>query len=166
MRLERSLRHALFEEAPQLTIGPMLSLESGGAYLTREPLRALWLLTAFAVLAVLLATVGVHGVIAYAAARREREMGIRMALGARPAHLFRIVTGEALRLALAGAALGIALAYGVSRLLASLLFGVGRADPVTYFAAIALMLALAALASLAPALRAARTDPSITLRAE
>jgi predicted permease len=166
MRLERSLRHALYEEAPQLTIGQMLSLETGGAYLTRDPVRAMWLLTAFAVLALLLASVGVHGVIAYAAAQRSREMGIRMALGARPAHLFRIVTGEALRLAFVGAIAGIALAYAVSRLLASLLFGVGRADPTTYLGGILLMFALAALASLAPALRAARTDPSITLRAE
>jgi predicted permease len=166
MRLERSLRHALFEEAPQLTIGQMLSLETGNAYLTREPARAMWLLTVFAALALALASVGVHGVIAHAASRRSREMGIRMALGARPADLFRIVTGEALRLALIGAAVGIALAYAVSQLLSSLLFGVGRADPATYLAGVALMIALAVVASLTPAWRAARTDPAITLRAE
>jgi predicted permease len=166
MRLERSLRHALYEEAPQLTIGQMLSLETGNAYLTRESARAMWLLTVFAALALALASVGVHGVISHAASRRTREMGIRTALGARPADLFRIVTGEAVRLALIGAAVGIALAYAMSRLLSSLLFGVGRADPATYLAGIALMVVLAAVASLTPAWRAARTDPSITLRAE
>jgi putative ABC transport system permease protein len=166
MRLERLLRHALYLEAPALTIGQMLTLERGGDYLMRDSQRAMWLLTVFAALALALAAVGVHGVIAFAAAERRREMGIRVALGARPAHLFRIVTGDAVRLALAGAAMGIALAYFVSRLLATLLFGVGRADPVTYITGITLMIVLAAIASFTPALRAARTDPSITLRAE
>lgn len=166
MRLEQSIRHALAEEAPGLTLAPMLTLDRGNAYLTRAPLRAMWLLGAFAGLALILAGVGVHGVIAYAAAQRTREMGIRMALGARPAQLFGLITRQALRLAMIGAAIGLAGAYAASRLLEALLFGVGRGDFTTYVMSGAILLAIAIAASFTPALRAARTDPSITLRAE
>lgn len=166
MRLEKSIRRAMFEEAPGLTLAPMLTLDRGNAYLTRAPLRAMWLIGIFAGLALALATVGVHGVVAYAASRRNREMGIRMALGARSGQLFSLVTGQAIRLAVMGAAIGIAAAYGCTRLLASLLFGVGRADPATYAAATLVLSGAAWLASVAPALRAARTDPSVALRAD
>jgi len=80
--------------------------------------------------------------------------------------LFRLVTRQALNLAFAGALVGTAGAYAASRLLESLLFGVGRTDPATYVAAIAILTAIAAIAGFTPALRAARTDPSITLRSE
>jgi len=166
MRLERALRRIVFEEAPQLTAGRMISLDSAGAYLTRAPLRAMWLVGMFAGMALLLAAVGVHGVVAYATAQRAREMGIRMALGARPVQLFGLVTRQAVRFALAGAAIGVAAGFVATRLLASLLFGVGRTDPAIYTGGIAILVAVAALSSFAPALRAARTDPSITLRSE
>jgi len=166
MRLERSLRHAIFEESPLLSVAPMLTLETGNSYLTRAPLRAMWLLGVFAALALALASVGVHGVVAYATLQRTREMGIRMALGARPAQLFRMITRHAVRLAAVGAAIGILAAYLATRLLQSLLFGVTRTDLATYLAGAAILLMIAAAASFTPALRAARTDPSITLRAE
>ena len=166
MRLERSLRRAIFEEAPAVAVAPMLTLESGGAYLTRAPVRAMWLLGIFAGLALALAAVGVHGVVAYATTQRSREMGIRMALGARPAQLFGLVTRQALKLAIAGALIGVMGAYAASRLLESLLFGVGRIDLATYSFAILILTAIAIIASFTPALRAARTDPSITLRSE
>ncbi len=166
MRLERSLRHVIFEEAPTLSVAPMLTLETGNSYLTRAPLRAMWLLGVFAALALALASIGVHGVVAYAASQRTREMGIRMALGARPAQLFRMITRQAVQLAAFGAAVGILAAYLTSRLLQSLLFGVTRTDPATYLTGAAILILVAAVASLTPALRAARTDPSITLRAE
>ena len=166
MRLERSLRHALYEEAPELTIAPMLTLEMGNAYLTRAPLRAMWLLGVFAALALVLAGVGVHGVVAYATSQRSREMGIRMALGARPEQLFGMITGQAVRMAGVGAAIGIGAAWACSRLLESLLYGVSRTDLPTYATGAGVLMSIAAIASLAPALRAARTDPSITLRAE
>jgi predicted permease len=166
MWLEPALRHVVYEEAPRLAVAPMLSLEQANAYLTRAPQQAMWLLAVFAALALLLAAVGVHGVVAYATTQRSREMGIRMALGARPVQLFRLVTRQALNLAFAGALVGTAGAYAASRLLESLLFGVGRTDPATYVAAIAILTAIAAIAGFTPALRAARTDPSITLRSE
>ncbi|MGD1096758.1 MAG: ADOP family duplicated permease, partial [Bryobacteraceae bacterium] len=111
MRLERSIRHALYEEAPTLALAPMLSLDSAGAYLTRAPLRAMWLLSLFAALALLMASVGVHGVVAYATTQRAREMGIRMALGARPGQLFTLITRQAMKMAAAGAAIGVVAAY-------------------------------------------------------
>lgn len=166
MRLEHSLRHAVYEETPTLSVAPMLTLEAGGAYLTRAPLRAMWLLGAFAALALVLAAVGVHGVISYSVTQRNREMGIRMALGARPAQLFQLIARQAVTLAMAGAAIGIVAAYDATRLLQSLLFGVTRTDLRTYLTGAAILILAAALASFTPALRAARTDPSITLRAE
>ncbi len=166
MRLERQIRGVAYEEAPKLAIAPMLTLDQGNAYLTRSPMQAMWLLGAFAALALALAGVGVHGVISYAAAQRTREMGIRMALGAQPAQLFGLVTRQALRLAMIGAVIGLAGAWAASRLLETLLFGVGRSDPATYMTSATVLIAIATLASFVPALRAARTDPSITLRTE
>jgi putative ABC transport system permease protein len=166
MHLEREIRHAVYEEAPKLAVAPMLTLEQANAYLTRTPERAMWLLSVFAVLALVLASVGVHGVIAYATSQRQREMGIRMALGARPAQLFGLVTAQALRLASIGGAIGLAGAYAATRLVESLLFGVGRTDAATYAGAIALLIAVAAISSAAPALGAARVNPAVTLRSE
>ena len=110
--------------------------------------------------------VGVQGVVAYATAQRTREMGIRMALGALPWQLFALITRQTLTLALYGTAIGALGAYAATRLLQSLLFGVERSDAGTYASAGVLLVIVAVLAGFAPALRAARTDPSITLRAE
>ena len=166
MRLDREIRGVVYEEAPKLAIAPMLTLDEGNGYLTRTPMQAMWLLGAFAALALMLAGVGVHGVMAYAAAQRTREMGIRMALGARPAQLFGLITRDAVRLAAIGVAMGLAGAYAASRLLETLLYGVRRSDPATYITSAIILIAIAIAASCAPAIGAARTDPSITLRAE
>jgi ABC-type antimicrobial peptide transport system permease subunit len=126
----------------------------------------MWLLGIFAALALLLASIGVQGVVAYATVQRAREMGIRMALGARPWQLFALVTRQALRLAIAGVAIGVVAAYAATRLLQSLLFGVARTDSATYISAGLLLVIVAALSGFMPALRAARTDPSIVMKAE
>jgi putative ABC transport system permease protein len=126
----------------------------------------MWLIGLFAGIAVALATVGVHGIVAYATSQRSRELGIRMALGARPSQLFSLVALGGLRLAITGAALGSLAAYGCTKLLGSLLFGVGRTDPGTYLVGAVILSTVATLATFGSALRAARTDPSITLRAE
>jgi len=123
-------------------------------------------LSVFAALALLMASVGVHGVVAYATTQRAREMGIRMALGARPGQLFTMVTRQSMKMAAAGAAIGVIGAYAATRLLQSLLFGVGRTDVLTYVSAVLTLVIVAAVSSFTPALRAARTDPSVTLRAE
>jgi len=120
----------------------------------------------FAFLALALAAIGIHGVLSYGVALRTREIGLRMALGADAAGVVRLVIGEGLVLALAGLALGLAGALALTRVLATLLFGVSPTDPAT-FAAIALFLLLvAAAASGIPAWRAAHIDPVVALRSE
>ncbi|MBP7571264.1 MAG: FtsX-like permease family protein, partial [Acidobacteria bacterium] len=120
----------------------------------------------FAFLALALAAIGIHGALSYGVALRTREIGLRMALGADAAGVVRLVIGEGLVLALAGLALGLAGALALTRVLATLLFGVSPTDPAT-FAAIALFLLLvAAAASGIPAWRAAHIDPVVALRSE
>jgi putative ABC transport system permease protein len=124
------------------------------------------LLTLFAGIALMLAALGIYGVLAYFVSQRSRELGIRLALGARPAELFRMVIGQGMRPVAIGAALGLAGAVAVTTLLQSLLFGVTPVDPVAYGAAAAVLAAIAAAACAIPALRATRVDPLTALRDE
>jgi putative ABC transport system permease protein len=126
----------------------------------------LTLMLGFAVLALGLAALGLYGVISYGVAQRSREVGIRLALGARPAQVLRLVVGQGLRLAVAGVALGLVLALGLGRLLGGLLYGVAPADPLTLLTVPLLLTLVALLASWVPARRATRVDPADTLRAE
>jgi predicted permease len=120
----------------------------------------------FAVAALLLAAVGLYGVISGGVTERLREIGIRSALGASPGDVIGGVVGRALALTGAGAVVGVAGALAATRLLGTLLFGVSRADPVSYVAGILVLCVVAVLAAWAPARRAARVDPTIALRAE
>jgi len=124
------------------------------------------LLGLFAAVALLLAAIGIHGVLSYGVSQRRREIGIRMALGARGSDMVGLVMRQGLALAGAGLALGLAGAFGLSRFLSSQLFGVAPTDPAT-FAAVAALLGIVALAAtIAPAHRAASVDPLVTLRSE
>ncbi|MGH3185413.1 MAG: FtsX-like permease family protein, partial [Streptosporangiaceae bacterium] len=122
------------------------------------------LLALFAALAVVLAAIGVYGVLAYAVSQRTPEVGVRMALGADPGRVLRMMLGQGLALAGTGAALGVAGAVFATRLLASDLYGVKPGDAVTLAGATALLLSLGLLASYVPARRAARVDPVVALR--
>jgi len=131
------------------------------------PRRLVMLLTVcFALLAVLLSGVGVYGVFAYSVSQRTQEMGIRLALGSSRARVLRLVSMQALRLILAGSALGLGVALLVSKLLSSMLVGVTRHDPVSLSVAWVLMTAIALLASMIPASEAARTELMTVLRSE
>jgi ABC-type antimicrobial peptide transport system permease subunit len=116
--------------------------------------------------AMLLAAIGLYGVIAYSVARRTREIGIRIALGARPFAVVRLVMQQGLLVAVTGLAAGSVLAIIAARAIAGALYGVGIADPVAWLIAVAVLLAASACANLVPAWRAARVDPSEALRTE
>jgi predicted permease len=124
------------------------------------------LLGLFGAVALALAVIGIYGVTAYGVAQRTREMGIRLALGATPVAVRRLVLGEGMRLALVGLGVGMALALVGTRALRSQLYGIGSSDPATYLALSAVLLLVAVLATYLPARRATRVDPAITLRAE
>jgi putative ABC transport system permease protein len=131
---------------------------------------SLLILSLLAVLSLLLAVVGIFGITSYSVAQRTREIGLRMALGARPAEVLRLIVRETGLLAGLGIAVGIALAFALTRLasayVSSLLFGVSSTDPVT-FVGVALVLALVALgAAYLPGRRATRVSPNVALRAD
>jgi putative ABC transport system permease protein len=129
--------------------------------------RALaWLLTLFGGLAMLLAAVGVFGVMAQAVAQRTREIGVRMALGAEPRDIVRMVVGRAARVSMVGVAAGFVMALFATRALATLLFEVEPHDPLTFWIVAAAILVVSTIASYLPARRAARVDPLTTMRAE
>ena len=124
------------------------------------------LLGLFGALALILAAVGIYGVISFSVAQRTHEMGIRMSLGAQPAQVLRLVMGQGARMALVGIALGAAAALGLTRLMRSLLFGVSAADPLTFAAVAILLVGVALAACYVPARRAMRVDPMTALRHE
>jgi putative ABC transport system permease protein len=131
-----------------------------------QPRFYVMLLTVFAVLAVVLAVVGIYGIIAYTVQQRTREIGIRMALGARAAQIVRMVVGQGVRLALPGVVLGVAGALLLTRFLRPMLYRVPPFDPATYAQLAALMLLVAAAAAFVPARRAIARDPMHALRRE
>jgi putative ABC transport system permease protein len=120
----------------------------------------------FGIIALLLATVGVFGVMAYSVSRRTREIGVRVALGARSRDVLTMVLGQGLRTVLIGIAVGLAGSFAITRTLQSLLFGVTATDPVTFAAVILLLVTIALLACYIPARRAAKVDPMVALRYE
>jgi ABC-type antimicrobial peptide transport system permease subunit len=121
---------------------------------------------AFGLLAMLLASIGLYGIMAYTVARRTRDIGIRMALGAQPAGVLWLVLRETLLLVLIGVAVGLPLAFGGTRLIKSMLFGMGIVDPVAMIVPAVTLAMVAALAGFLPARRAMRVDPMVALRYE
>ncbi|HEV8630050.1 MAG TPA: ABC transporter permease [Thermoanaerobaculia bacterium] len=159
-----ALERAVWSLAPSMPLTAVRSMEEmQAATLAARRWNALVLAT-FAALALALASIGAYSVMAYLVGERRREMSIRLALGARPVELLRATMRQGLRLAAAGAGLGVLAAGVASRTLRSLLFGIAPLDPVTFLAVVALVVAAVALASLLPARRAAHVDPVRVLR--
>jgi ABC-type antimicrobial peptide transport system permease subunit len=160
------VREVLRSVDPELPLLQPQTLATRIAETVANRKLALVLLAGFAVLALVLASLGVYSVMAHLVAFRTSEIGLRMALGASPASVMRMVLGHGRRLTLIGIALGIAGALGVSRLMQQVLFEVNPADPLIYLALSVTLLLVAECASWLPARRATRIDPVIALRTE
>ena len=162
----KNVLYGIAKDQPIYNVETMQEIVSESMSAQRFPMI---LLGAFAALALLLASVGIYGVISYSVTRRAHEIGIRMALGAEKQNIFRMIIGQGLRLALAGLVIGIVAALVLTRLLAAfvnLLYGVKSSDPLTFFAVSTLLTAIAVLACYIPARRAMRSNPMAALRHE
>jgi predicted lysophospholipase L1 biosynthesis ABC-type transport system permease subunit len=164
--LSHTLEQAVRDVDPAV---PLVRLRDMGDVFTqsiRQPRLLAELLGTFAGLALLLAVVGTYGVLSYMVVERRREIGIRMALGADRFEVIALVMKQGLQSAAIGVAAGVAGAFGVTRLIGSLLFGVQPTDALTTGSVIGLITAVAALASAVPAWRASRVDPNLVLKAD
>jgi predicted permease len=151
---------------PSLPLGEVKTMGRVLASVVDPPRLIMMLMTAFAVLALVLAAVGIYGMLSYAVSHRRREFGIRLALGARPSGVLRLIVREGLTLAVAGCAIGVAGTYLAGRSLAGFLFEVEPWDPATLGAVLAVVLVVATLACLIPGRRASAEDPAGALRAD
>jgi len=166
LRLAPATRAAVRELDQELPISGVAALAEGLSQSTRSRRFSVLLLGSFALLAMILATVGIYGVISYSVTRRTHEIGIRLALGAERGRIQRMVVGRALIYGSAGVAIGVAGGLALTRLLRSMLYDVSATDPAVFAAASLFLLAIAALAGYVPARRASRTDPCVALRNE
>jgi predicted permease len=161
-----TVRKEVWATDKNLPVSNMKLMEELISNSVAQPRFYVLLLTVFAALALILAAVGVYGVMSYSVTLRTRDIGIRMALGARPGDIFKHIVGQALVLALIGLGVGIVLAIASTRVMTSLLFGTSPADPLTLAATALVLLAVALLASYIPARRATKVDPMVALRYE
>lgn len=164
--LATALRAAIRQIDPDLPVYSVRTMDSRVEESLARRRFSTVLLGLFAAVAMVLAALGVYGMLAYQVSQGTREIGIRMALGASQTGILRLILGQGARVALAGIALGMAGALALSRLLQSMVFGIHAADPATFTVIPVLLGGLAVLASIAPALRASRIDPAISLRWE
>jgi putative ABC transport system permease protein len=161
-----ALRRIIAQADPDLPVSDVRSLAAIVEGQTAPRRTQLRVLGGFAALAVLLAALGIHGLLAFAVSSRSQEIGVRMALGAGRKEILDLVLRRWLRLGLVGASLGLVLAYAAGRSLEALLAGVSPRDPATLLGAVAVALATTLLGSARPALRALRVDPPTVIRSE
>jgi putative ABC transport system permease protein len=166
LALASSLRSAVREIDADLPVYGVARLDELVSGSVAQPRFVMLLVVVFAALALSLAAVGIYGVMSYTVVQRTGELGVRMALGASPGDLFRLLLGDALRVTAAGLAIGCGAALLLGRTMRGLLFGVSSADPLTFAATTAFLLGVALLASYLPARRATRVDPLLALRTE
>ena len=164
--LTEAVRNEIQRLNPALAVAHVELMDQIVQESVATPRFAFILVGLFAALAILLAAIGTYGVIAYAASQRTSEFGLRLALGAQPVDLLRLVLTQGARLAIPGTLLGVLLALCLGRVMRSLIYEVSASDPVIFVSVALLVLAVAFVASYVPARRAARVDPMIALRAE
>ena len=161
-----ALRTVVASVDPNLPVSNIRTLDEIVTASVATRRMTMWLLVTFAALALVLALAGVYGVLAYSVAGRTQEIGVRMALGAEPGSVLRSVVAHGMRPVLAGSAVGLAVAFGLSSLMSSMLFEVQPHDPVTYAGVAGLVVLVATLACYLPARRVLRVDPATSLRVE
>jgi putative ABC transport system permease protein len=161
-----ALHSAIVEIDPNQPLVRVRTMEENMAATVAQPRFRTWLIAIFAGLALVLAAVGVYGVMSYTVTQRTNEIGIRVTLGAQSEDVFRTIVGEGLRLALIGVAVGVVAALAVTRLLQSFLYGISAYDPLTFVGVAMLLTMVAAAASFFPARRATLVDPMVALRYE
>ncbi|HKU73270.1 MAG TPA: ABC transporter permease [Pyrinomonadaceae bacterium] len=164
--LEGSIRSAVRELDPSLPVYNMWSMNELVTKSMVQPRFLALLLATFSGIALFLAAIGIYGVMAYLVTQRTQEIGVRMALGARPLHVLKLVFGQSVGMLLIGVVIGLAGAFALTRLMRTLLFEVTATDPVTYVSVIGVLIVVALLACYIPARRAAKVDPLIALRYE
>jgi putative ABC transport system permease protein len=162
--IARQLRDVVSSIDRTVPVTAVRAMDDVLAHSVEKPRFTTLLVAGFALAALLLGATGIYGVMSYVVSQRAHEMGVRVALGATSRDILTLVVGRGASLALAGAAVGCAMAFLATRALRSLLFGVSATDPLTFAAAVALFVAVAVAASLAPAHRAMRADPVEALR--
>ena len=166
LQLAPALREALRETDPAQPVSRITSMAQYVADAVVTPRLSAVLLSGFGATALLLAALGIYGVISFSVTRRTREIGIRIAVGAGRNDVMRLVVAQAVRLAVAGVVAGMGAAWALTRVMQGMLFGVGATEPLAYFGAAAVLVAIAAMAAYIPARRAAMVSPSSALRCE
>jgi len=149
-----------------LLVNDVQTLEARVAESIARPRLSVWLLAGFAAVALVLAAIGIYGVMAYTVAQRTREIGVRMALGADPVSVKRLVVWQGMQPALIGVAVGMITAFAASRYIASMLYGVSALDPITFVLVPLFLATIALLATYLPARRATRVSPTVALQSE
>ena len=162
----REVRTHLRALDPNLPVDEVRTLESGASRSAAQPRFRTYVLAGFAAVSLLLAATGLYGLLSYSVTQRVREIGVRMALGARPGDVLRLVVGEGMKLVALGAIAGILAALAAGRVIGTLLFGVSATDPVTYLVVVGVLVVVACAACCLPAVRAARVNPMSALRSE
>jgi putative ABC transport system permease protein len=166
MSLAAPIRRAVAALDPEQPVGHIATLDELLEASAAQPRFRTFLLGSFAGIALLLSAIGIYGLMAYTISRRTREIGVRMAVGARPLDILKLVFGQSMAMTMVGIAFGLLGAYSVTRVIKSLLFGVTTTDPFTFAAVTLLLSSVALLATYVPARRAMRVDPMVALRHE
>jgi putative ABC transport system permease protein len=166
MNLANAVRQEVWAVDPGVPISDVRTMEQILVNVTAQPRFNTILLGIFAAVAMALAGVGIYGVLSYSVTQRRREVGVRIALGARQGDVLRLVIRQGMRLTLLGAGIGLAASFVLTRLMAGLLYGVSATDPAIFTLLTMLLILVALLACWIPARRAAKVDPIIALRYE